>query len=476
MAKVRRGPDLVQPFNRIASIVGATAFGLFGLAFAAAGVALAVQGFHRDGWGAIAFSSVFVLIGLGLAAAAIAAVPMQRRAAAREAAHPDQPWLWSGDWGTTALVDRAGARVAWLWALAIPINVFLLAAMRGLFLGKMSADPKRWVLLLFVVGGLALLWYAVAVTRRFLRHGRSVFQLDPFPGQIGGRLAGTLHVAGRLGDAGPIRLRLTCHRITSSGEDTTRTLVWEDEREAQPARSSGSGSAVPIEFAVPADQAASRKRWDSSGGIEWRLVASAVKAGPAGYRSQFDVPVFEVALPQPVIPKPTSPREDEPLAHPGITLTRLSGGGCSIHFAAGRDWRSGLFVTALAAVFVAGGLYMPRTGVPIWPRLIVWLFAALLAMGTLRSWFASATVVARSSGLSVDRGLLLLRRRRQVPAGSITDVVLTLSGQAGRSTFYQLDAVTPAGRVRLVGTVRDKRVAEWVSSELLVALGKGRPG
>ena len=476
MAKLARTPPTSSgPLNRLGTAVGTIIFGLFGLAFAAAGVSFTVTGFRRDGWGVVAFSAVFVTIGLGLTAAAIASVPMQRRQAERAAAHPDQPWLWAGTWTSTTLVDHAAGRLVWTWLLAVAVNGCALAVVRRQLVRQASDDPPRWFLLILLVVAIALFAYAVNVSLRFVRYGRSVLRLDPFPGQVGGRLAGTVHVGGNLDAAGAIRLRLTCSRVTSNGEDTTRSLLWEDEQEVRAPPWSGAGSAIPVQFRVPADQPPTRPRGQTRDAIEWRLEAAAVAGGPAGYRSRFDVPVFEVADPVTATPVTPASPHGEPASHPGIVLSRLSGGGCAIHFAAGRNVRSALFVTTLAVVFVAGGLYLPLTRAPVWPRLIVWSFAALLIWGAIQSWLASATVVARPSGLSVDRGLPLLRRHREMPAGSVTAVTQAVTGQVGDQAYYNLEVVTVSGRVRLVAWVRDKRVAEWASSELMAALGKARP-
>src|ERR1019366_9477228 len=103
-----------------------------------------------------------------------------------------------------------------------------------------SADYFAIPSLIFPLAGVVMIAWAMRIRRRFREYGESRFAMASVPGQIGGSLAGSIHVA---------------------------LLIASDCR--------------------PTDDSNPESR------IVWRLSAKAPGAA-GGYRAEFEVPVFQI--------------------------------------------------------------------------------------------------------------------------------------------------------------------------------------
>ena len=100
---------------------------LFLLPFAAVGVFAAVQLVaargHCGDWGQAGFLAIFALtfggVGIGgIADGARRAGGALDEAQAREARHPDAPWLWREDWAARRVTDSSRAEMWFAWVFA----------------------------------------------------------------------------------------------------------------------------------------------------------------------------------------------------------------------------------------------------------------------------------------------------------------------------------------------------------------------
>jgi hypothetical protein len=151
----------------------------------------------------------------------------------------------------------------------------------------------------------------------------------------------------------------------------------------------------------------------------------------------------------------------------------VAGRGCSIHFAAGRNWISTVIFTLLGAGFSEGAILAQRADGAWVVLLVLGLFAIIFDLVALNGWLSSATVTAKKSGLHIDRGWPLIRIRKDIPAASITDITDRVGLQAGNTSYYWLEAKADGGNeVTIARGIRDLSAARWVAAELLKSLGK----
>jgi len=224
----------------------------------------------------------FVAAGVGMLLFGLHLRRRDRVQAELRARSPERPWLWRPEWvsGRVPCQSRATALVIWIFAGFW--NAFFFAAFwAGLTLPVVP----------FALVGVVVLGFAIRATRRWLRFGRSAFELTTLPGVIGGRIAGTIFTGGPVPAADGLLATLTC--VERWGDD--ERVLWREEQLISAERLSvgSSGTAVPIEFAIP------RGRDETSAGLHddgivWRLEVSADAPG-VRYEALFEVPVFRTA-------------------------------------------------------------------------------------------------------------------------------------------------------------------------------------
>jgi hypothetical protein len=114
---------------------------------------------------------------------------------------------------------------------------------------------------------------------------------------------------------------------------------------------------------------------------------------------------------------------------------------------------------------------MVRADFSLLMEIVVSGLAIILVVAALNSWLASATVTVRPGGVQIDSGLPLLRRRRDIPAGGIGDIVARWSSRTGNSVCYALTALVGTDEVKIVGGVGGKETADYLAAEMKRSLG-----
>ncbi len=208
----------------------------------------------------------------------------QRRALLR-ARHPTEPWRWRADWDTGRIPCETRATALGILFFAVIWNAFCIPMLWAVPSGD---APFVW---LFVIAGAGLAIAAGVLTWRWLRFGRSVFEQTTLPGRLGDRLRGTIQLRGRLLPQKGFRATLSCISYTS-GKNGSERILWQEEGTvANEAATVGPlGTAVPVDFPLPADGLPSRLPGEPSG-ILWRLELSADVPG-VDFATAFEVPVF----------------------------------------------------------------------------------------------------------------------------------------------------------------------------------------
>ena len=209
------------------------------------------------------------------------------------AANPGAPWRWREDWarGEVRTSARRDANrltiIAIAWCVATFPILFIVPhrAIRG-------ADYFAIPSLIFPLVSVVMIAWAMQIRRRVRQYGESRFTMASVPGQIGGSLAGSIHVDKPLEAGQRVALELACiNRTTRGSWHSLTTWDWILWRAEQTSMSDSTGS-IPVAFLIASD---CRPTDDSNPNsrIVWRLSAKA--SGVAvGYRAEFEVPVFRI--------------------------------------------------------------------------------------------------------------------------------------------------------------------------------------
>jgi len=209
------------------------------------------------------------------------------------ALNPAAPWMWREDWARHEV--RTSARrdanrltiIAIAWCVAT-FPIFFIVPHRAIRSADYFAIPS----LIFPLIGVVMMAWAMRIRMRIRQYGESWFVMASVPGQIGGSLAGSIHVDKPLTAGQQVALELACINRTTRGTWHSLTtwdwILWHAE---QTSMSDSTGS-IPVAFLIASD---CRPTDDSNpkSRIVWRLGAKAPGAA-GGYRAEFEVPVFRI--------------------------------------------------------------------------------------------------------------------------------------------------------------------------------------
>jgi hypothetical protein len=474
------------PVGRPAAASVRTAVGcgvLFLLPFAAVGVGTAVAAVRaaslRD-WGQAGFLSIFALTFGGVGIGGIVTVLRGRQGAeaalAREARHPEAPWLWREDWAARRITDASVVEMRFAWAFAIFWNlVSIPGAVLGVRAALREGNRAALLALLFPAVGVGLLVWAVRATIRRRRYGTSVLELDTLPAVVGHALEGTLRAPAGLRPPEGFRVVLSCIRRVTSGSgrnrSTSERILWQEEH-----RTDATGTGVPVAFAIPADAAPSEPVRGNDRTL-WRLEVSAEVPG-VDYAAGFEVPVFrtaESALPrteteQAVAARAAVPADYRQPAGSRILVSRTRR-GTEIFFPAARNPGLAASLTVFTLIWAVAIWATIVFDAPLIFPIVFGGFGALLVFLVIDQWMGVARVTADQDGVTIAKGWLVARRERTLGSAEVAEVTTKIGSQAGRTAYYDVTVVTTAGkRVTAGGGIPDKREAEWLAATVQGAL------
>jgi hypothetical protein len=164
----------------------------------------------------------------------------------------DKPWLDSDHWPRSVRSDAKKSMIG-TWALA---GFWNLLAWPGVLALPEELGQGNWaalVITLFPAVGILLLYWAVKLTREWLRYGVTELTLDPYPGAIGGHVGGIVTIRGA-DPRQPFEVSLECvysHVARAGGKRRRRSEVkWQTRGVADAGRVAG-GAEVRFRFDVP---------------------------------------------------------------------------------------------------------------------------------------------------------------------------------------------------------------------------------
>jgi hypothetical protein len=204
-----------------------------------------------------------------------------------ERQYPGMPWMWRKDWAV-GRIESPGRTPLFLWCVVFFWNLISCAIFSSAIADiAREGIKKTFGFVIFLFAGLALLIWAIYLTLRRKKFGKSVFEMETVPGTIGGALTGTIRLSTPSATLGEVKLTLSCIKRVRRRRGVRHVLLWGTEK-TLPA---GPCDHLPVHFAISHEGLATEK----DGQIYWYLEAKSVTPG-IDYASQFEVPVFEVPL------------------------------------------------------------------------------------------------------------------------------------------------------------------------------------
>ncbi len=366
---------------------------------------------------------------------------------------------------------------AWAFALfwclvSAPILIFVPR--------QLEAHPAALIGLLFPGVGVVLLARAARRSLELAKFGTPIFRMPAVPASLGGEVRGTIETRLAAPPASGVDVKLTCIRRTVSGPPR-RTLwehiLWRDECVVPPSEiaASPTGAAIPVRFALPADQPATNSEHPADT-IEWRLDAAAAVPG-VDFEARFELPVFRTsASPPPEVPAPPAAALDLP-PNPQTVVRATTRGGREFLFPPHRNPRAAVGLTAFWLIWSGAIWGLATVQAPLLFLVVFAAFDLLLLAGVLTLWFGTAAIVCDAGTVTVRNSVLGIARTRSAPAAQIVaiDAPITMqTGDGSGTPYYSLRLRCRGGRTLDAGfELRDKREVEWLRAELGRAVGLG---
>jgi len=134
-----------------------------------------------------------------------------------------------------------------------------------------NGEYAALLILLFVFIGAGILYYAWKERRAYKRFGPTALFLDPPEPGVGGKFGGTfkLNIPKHANVTAPLTAKLTCTKLRKSGDDTSRSIKWQQET-AVYLKQTSSGQDASVLIDIPEVCLAS-KEWENRSAIVWDL-------------------------------------------------------------------------------------------------------------------------------------------------------------------------------------------------------------
>lgn len=207
-------------------------------------------------------------------------------------------WQLRKGWGTATIRSEARRGLMLIWGFAIVWNAITWPLITVLPRELAKENYPALFALVFPLIGLVLLYQALRATHEYRRFGIVLFEMDPYPGAIGGHVGGHVHVP-RLdygtakAPAAKLTVRLECvySYVSGSGKSRSRreNIKWAEEGRPS-VESAAQGVKLAFRFSLPEDLP--QADVTQTGAYHfWRLSVAADIPG-VDLNRQFNVPVF----------------------------------------------------------------------------------------------------------------------------------------------------------------------------------------
>jgi hypothetical protein len=438
-------------------------------------------------WGLVGFKLIFVLV-FGGAGIGLLYFGFRGKRTNTAPGVQDKPWLGNPDWQDGTI--RSGARTGMLvmWAFA---GVWNLISAPLLFKAPEIWQEQGMIVLLafvFPVIGLGLLYWAVKLTMEWRRFGLTPLMLDPFPGSIGGDVAGEITVTMAFDPGQVFAVTLSCiySYVSGSGKNRSRheSVKWQDSGFAN-AMLTSSGVKLQFRFEVPAGLQETQQQSGSSYYL-WRLNLHAELEG-VDLDRDFEIPVYATStrsrrikmLSTEIRPAGKRPQGAE-LLLPLMQSGRLT----QLHYPVFRKPLRSLMILLFGAIFAGTGIFLwqqaASEGFNLYLMSSVFsLVGWLIVIGGFYSALNSLTVTLDGHTLRSRRALLgIVLKDRKIKYADVRSVrhkegATTQKGKRHEMN-YHIVAEYPGGEVILAENIHSYSDAEKAVDYFEKKLGLNR--
>jgi len=403
-------------------------------------------------WEMVAFQSVFAvafgLVGFGLLIGSLFGIRRTREQKASQAEHPSEPWRWNPEWAQGVI--RAGSKGQMVGMLVFTV-LWNAISMPLLFILPREISEKGnragWIGFLFPLVGVGLIVGTIRSVIRWVRFGKSTFQMAAVPGVIGGRVAGIVTLPRGVQPANGFVVTLNCLETVTTGSGKNRSTkertLWQDSHimRAEPMRTDPMLQALPVLFAVPYELPSATPD-AADGKVTWRLEVTADIPG-IDYLVQFEIPVFKTAAssrdfkldPSSIAKYEVKQDPARTLRDAKLVLTQTTG-GTSIVFPMCMRPGQALGVTAFFLLWTGIVVFLAKVDAPKIFPIIFGIFDLLLFYATLDAWLGSARIDVKRGTVCLQSGLFGSGAVRELPGTEIDRIESAVGPQQGTAITH----------------------------------------
>lgn len=410
------------------------------------------------------------------------------------------PWLANSEWAQKRISGVISSNVEMARGIWLSGAFAVVLGAIGLVLNGPTVwdqkNPLGLVLLIFPLGGSALLYWSALLKLRARKYAGTYFQMESLPFFVGQKLRGTLHAPFE-DFKGPVRFRLNCvrrrkfadhsHGVGVGGaKDTWDDLIWfQEQSDSVPGASPAhEWIELPVEFAIPAD-APTTDSANPDDRILWSLEASAKVRG-VDFKQYFEVPVF---IPSGVSVKPGHVDPNfyapvavslaSPLQPPSgdrqVVERVCANAGTEFLFLSKRHWNVAKFATLAFCAWTAVLRYF------LWGSnslaFAVFVIADLLLLyWTLWAWFSTSSAAFSNGTVTVRQSLFGIGKSKQVRFTEVRRVTCPIASQSGQGTeaipayTIYLETLTEE-KVPVATGLRNADEAAYVAQKIKAEIG-----
>lgn len=376
------------------------------------------------------------------------------------------------------------------WLFGFMAFMFLGISLPGVLAIPDELGKDNWpilVVLLFPLVGLWLAYMAWKNLRNWRYYGPAPVALDPFPGQIGGDIAGQISLARRLGQANWL-VTLQCLKVRiSRGKNSRRSesVIWQADQVPEVTYEAG-GSVIRFRFTPPTGLPETDNQGNDQ--VEWRLLLSG-PTQPVPLERTYELPVVQGTQTSSIALSPAHVEHHERQARMQ-SLTdaaeqidvQMLGNGVLLHSRPGRNLALKAMVLIFGLIFggVSVGLaYLAaKEGVMLYfMALMFGLFGFPMLLG---GWFMlGRSLKARIEGSRVEAvrywgGMALWKRSGNLVRAEQLALKGGMSMNSGRRTteYFSLELRDETGGkvIRLAEGIAGRPVAEALRENLVKLL------
>ncbi len=435
------------------------------------------------------FHSVFVLVfggaGLGIIIAGILSLRKNRNQTKLASEHPAEPWLQKEEWAEGRVVDSNRGGMIGIIIFAVFWN--LISFPIAFFIGpdeRAEAGKAIYLVYLFPAIGTLMIIAAAYQIARYLKYGRSIFEMTSLPGVIGGALSGIVHTKRNIIPEDGFHLTLNCIHQYQSGSGKNRSthedVLWQDERtmEREALEQDLTKSAIPVLFAIPFDSKPSDIT-DSSNRIFWRLEVKAKTRG-IDYSAKFEVPVFKTedstenfTLDESAIePYVRKSEPDQAIAALGARRTDTVRGSLYT-FPPANALGVAIGISVFTAIWTGAVWLMLSLDAPILFPIIFGVIDIFLVYWMLNLWLHTSRIETWPGGMRCATGWLIPGKPRELSTSEIDNIDLKNPMRSGTKVYYTLALRLRNGKkINLASHLQNKRNAEMLVDMIESEMGQ----